>query len=60
MAEQLTRMPRVREVWSSNPGPAKSYAALQRLGLVYQNLNQNGCGSDGISNGVSFASKVIL
>jgi len=26
MAERLTR---VREVWSSNPGPAKSYTALQ-------------------------------
>jgi len=31
MAEQLTRVPRVREVWSSNPGPAKSYTALQTV-----------------------------
>jgi len=24
-------VPRVREVWSSNPGPAKSYTALQTV-----------------------------
>jgi len=29
MAERLTRVPRVREAWSSNSGPAKSYTALQ-------------------------------
>jgi len=28
-AERLTRVPRVREVWSSNPGLAKPYTALQ-------------------------------
>jgi len=31
MDEWLTRVPRVREVWMSNPGPAKSYIALQRF-----------------------------
>jgi len=31
MAKQLTCVPRVREVWSSNPGPAKSYIALQTI-----------------------------
>jgi len=31
MAERLSRVPRVREVWSSNPEPAKSYTALQRF-----------------------------
>jgi len=31
LAERLTRMPRVREVWSSKPGPAKSYTALQTV-----------------------------
>jgi len=29
MAKRLTQVPRVQEVWSSNPGPAKSYTALQ-------------------------------
>jgi len=29
MTKQLTRVSRVREVWSSNPRPAKSYTALQ-------------------------------
>jgi len=29
MAERTTRVPRVREVWSLNPGPAKSYTPLQ-------------------------------
>jgi len=31
MVERLTRVPRVREVWSSNPGLAKSYTALQTV-----------------------------
>jgi len=31
MIEKLTRVPRVQEVWRSNPGPAKSYTALQRF-----------------------------
>jgi len=31
MAEQLTCVPHVREVWSSNPGLAKSYTALQTV-----------------------------
>jgi len=31
MAEQITRVPRVREVWSSNPELLKSYAALQTV-----------------------------
>jgi len=31
MAELLTRVPRVREVWSSNPRTAKSYTALQTV-----------------------------
>jgi len=31
MAKRLTRVPRVREVWSSNPGQAKSYTALQTV-----------------------------
>jgi len=31
MTARLTRVPRVREVWSSNPGPAKSYTALQTV-----------------------------
>jgi len=31
MAERLTHVPRVREVWISNPGPAKSYTALQTV-----------------------------
>jgi len=31
MAERLTRVPRVREVWSSNFGPAKSYTVLQTV-----------------------------
>jgi len=28
---RLTRVPRVQEVGSSNPGPAKSYTALQTV-----------------------------
>jgi len=31
MAEMLTRVPRVREDWSSNSGPAKSYTTLQTV-----------------------------
>jgi len=31
MAERLTRVPDVREVWSPNPGPAKSYTVLQTV-----------------------------
>jgi len=31
MAERLASMPRVREVCSSNPVPAKSYTALQTV-----------------------------
>jgi len=31
MAEQLTLVHPMREVWSSNPGPAKSYTALQTV-----------------------------
>jgi len=29
--QRLTRVPRLREVWSSNPRPAKSYTALQTV-----------------------------
>jgi len=36
MAERLTRVPRVRKVWSSDPGPAKSYTPLQ---TVYHRFN---------------------
>jgi len=32
MAVRLTRVSRVREVWSSNLGLAKSYAALKTVG----------------------------
>jgi len=28
MAKLLTRVPCVRDVWSSDPGPARSYTAL--------------------------------
>jgi len=31
MAERLTRVPRMRKVWRSNPEPAKSYTALQTV-----------------------------
>jgi len=31
MAEPLSRLPRVQEVWSSNPEPAKSCKALQTV-----------------------------
>jgi len=31
MIERFTRLPRVREVWSSNLGPAKSCTALQTV-----------------------------
>jgi len=31
MAELLTRVPRVREVWSLNLEPAKSYTVLQMV-----------------------------
>jgi len=31
MVERLTRVLRVREVWSLNPGPDKSYIALQTV-----------------------------
>jgi len=31
MAERQTSMLRVREVWSSNPGPVKSYTVLQMV-----------------------------
>jgi len=30
-ASMVERLTRVREVWSSNPGPAKSYPALQTV-----------------------------
>jgi len=30
-AKRLTRRPRMREVWNSNPGSAKSYTALQTI-----------------------------
>jgi len=36
LAERLTCVHRVREVWSSNPGPAISYTALQ---MVHQRFN---------------------
>jgi len=31
MVERLTRVPRVRKVWSLNPGPAKSYTGCKRF-----------------------------
>jgi len=31
MAERLTRVLRVREVWSSNTGPVEPYTALQTV-----------------------------
>jgi len=31
LSERITRVPRVGEVWSSNPGPAKSYTALKTV-----------------------------
>jgi len=31
IAERLMRVPRVREIWYSNPGQAKSYTAMQTV-----------------------------
>jgi len=31
MADWLTRVPRMREVWSLNPGPVNSYIPLQTV-----------------------------
>jgi len=42
MAERLTRMPHVREVWCSNSGPVKSYTALQTVHHCF-NINANSC-----------------
>jgi len=35
-------VPRVREVWSSNPGPAKSYTALQTVRYCF-NIYASNC-----------------
>jgi len=31
MDKRLTRVTRVQEIWSSNPGPTKSYTSLQTV-----------------------------
>jgi len=42
MADLLTRVPRVQEVWSSNPGPTKFYIALQTVRQHY-NIYASSC-----------------
>jgi len=42
MGERLTRGLRVREVWSSNPGPAKLYTALQTVRHRF-NIYEDSC-----------------
>jgi len=41
MAERLTCVPRVREVWSPNPGQAESYTALQTV--RHLNICESSC-----------------
>jgi len=38
MAERFTRVPSAQEIWSSNPGPAKSCTALQRFVIASMSL----------------------